>query len=220
MELLQAVNKYMGKSDNLNDFVDDTGKIKKILKLLDRLRGGDTLVAAAGDADVTRKELDRLLDAIESELQARLPKKPKPPVKRKPGSLRHATLYSDGASRGNPGKAACSVVVYDEQGDEILARTEILGVATNNVAEYRGVLLGLQLARDLAVPSIDLRLDSELVVKQLQGLYKVKHPALQPLYEQARVLLSGFISVSIEHIPRKKNMRADELANAALDGKD
>ena len=211
----------MGKSKNvLKDVVADSGKIKKILKLLATLRGGDTLATAAGTAAVSQKDLDRLLDTIESELKARLPKKPKTRVKRKPGTLQHATLYSDGASRGNPGKASCAVVLCDETGEEILTRSESLGVATNNVAEYRGVILGLQLAREFAVPSIELRLDSELVVKQLKGLYKVKHPVLKPLYEQTKILLSGFSTVSIEHIPRDQNMRADEIANEALDGKD
>lgn len=206
------------KNRHLNEYLKGAAKIRKLAELLRKLRTGDSLAGAAAAATVSKKELNQLLDVIEDELARRLPKEPSRRAQCAPGEIAHAQLYSDGASRGNPGRAACAAVLCDEGGDEILTRAELLGVATNNVAEYEGVLLGLRLARDLRVPSVALRLDSELVVRQLQGVYKVKHPALRPLHEQAKILLSGFAKVSIEHIPRAENARADELANAALDG--
>lgn len=128
--------------------------------------------------------------------------------------------YSDGGSRGNPGEAACAAIVQDADGNNLLRRAERIGKATNNVAEYRGVIMALELCQQLGAANVSLRIDSELIVKQLQGAYRVKHPDLKPLYERVRILKSSFPRCTVTHIPRAKNAEADKLVNAALDGKD
>lgn len=128
--------------------------------------------------------------------------------------------YSDGGSRGNPGRAACAAVIYDDSGDELLTRAREIGVATNNVAEYEGVVLALELCKELGAGSVVLRIDSELVARQIQGRYRVKHPDLKPYFARATSLLESFEGFSVEHVPREKNERADALVNACLDGKD
>ena len=126
--------------------------------------------------------------------------------------------YADGASRGNPGPAAIGGIVQRDHGSAVLERiSEAIGVATNNVAEWRAAIAVLAAARRLGARSVELRMDSELVVRQLQGRYQVRNAALRPLYEQARALLFGFDGVTVTHIPRARNARADKLANDALD---
>ena len=127
--------------------------------------------------------------------------------------------YTDGASRGNPGKAACAVIILDRKDEELLRRSKSLGRTTNNVAEYEGVLLALELAELLGASDLELRLDSELVVRQLNGQYKVKHPSLKPLHERARARMRSFERVTLTHVPRGENKEADSLANAELDGR-
>jgi ribonuclease HI len=127
--------------------------------------------------------------------------------------------YADGASRGNPGKAACAVIILDRKDEELLRRSKGLGRTTNNVAEYEGVLYALELAELLGASELELRLDSELVVRQINGQYKVKHPSLQPLFERARARIKKFERVTVKHIPRAENKNADALANAELDGR-
>jgi len=127
--------------------------------------------------------------------------------------------YADGASRGNPGKAACAVIILDRKDEELLRRSKSLGKTTNNVAEYEGVLYALELAELLGASELELRLDSELVVRQINGQYKVKHPSLHPLFEKARARMKKFQRVTVKHIPRKENKNADDLANAELDGR-
>ena len=126
-------------------------------------------------------------------------------------------LYTDGASRGNPGEAGTGVVILDEQGDELVATGKYLGQCTNNEAEYRALLYGLEKCAELGSGRLKVHLDSELIVKQIRGEYKVKHPNLKPLFQQAMVKLSGFASYSVSHVRREKNRRADELANRAID---
>lgn len=129
------------------------------------------------------------------------------------------TAYSDGGSRGNPGEAACAAIVYDGAGGELLRRTKRLGRATNNVAEYEGALLALALCSGLGARAVRLRLDSELVVRQIEGRYKVKHPDLKPYHARVMALAGEFSSFSVEHVRRKDNAEADKLVNQALDGK-
>ncbi|UCH85817.1 MAG: ribonuclease HI family protein [Candidatus Latescibacterota bacterium] len=129
------------------------------------------------------------------------------------------TAFTDGASRGNPGDAACAVILFDDTNEELLRRSKRIGVATNNVAEYEGVLLALELAEMLGAKELIIKLDSELVVKQLNKQYKVKHPTLKPLFERARIMIGGFRRVDVTHIPRGENKLADKLANDELDGK-
>jgi ribonuclease HI len=127
------------------------------------------------------------------------------------------TLFADGGSRGNPGPAASAAVLVDAAGETIEEIDAYLGTATNNVAEWTALLLGLQAAQRRGVRRLIVRLDSELVVKQLRGEYRVKHAALQPLHRRARALIRSFEHVDVAHIPRKQNALADRLVNRVLD---
>jgi broad specificity phosphatase PhoE/ribonuclease HI len=127
-------------------------------------------------------------------------------------------VEADGGSRGNPGPAGFGAVVLDPDTGEVLAeRAEGIGVATNNVAEYRGLIAGLTAAAELGADEVDARMDSKLVVEQLSGRWKIKHAALQPLAAEAQRLARGFARVRYEWIPRERNKRADRLANEAMD---
>ncbi len=127
-------------------------------------------------------------------------------------------VHVDGGARGNPGPAAIGVVVSDDGGAVVDELAERIGVATNNVAEYKAVLLGVARAAELGASEIELVNDSELVARQLAGTYKVKHPSMKPLYDQAMNALRRFDRWRIETVPRAQNARADELVNEALDG--
>ncbi|RDI32506.1 putative phosphoglycerate mutase [Rhodococcus sp. AG1013] len=130
-------------------------------------------------------------------------------------------VEADGGSRGNPGPAGYGAVVFDADRNRVLAeRREFLGVATNNVAEYRGLVAGLTAARDLGAREVDVRMDSKLVVEQMSGRWKIKHPDMIPLAEQARTLAGSFARVTYTWIPRAENSHADRLANEAMDGED
>jgi len=126
-------------------------------------------------------------------------------------------IYTDGGSRGNPGPAAAGVVIRDDQGRSILEAGYFLGEATNNVAEYTALILALEAASKFGADQVSLFADSELVVKQLTGEYRVRDPHLVPLFEQVQRLLIKFDSWQIQHIGRAQNRRADALVNKALD---
>jgi len=126
-------------------------------------------------------------------------------------------IFTDGGARGNPGPAAAGVVIRDGQGRSILEAGYFLGKATNNVAEYTAMLLGLEAAQKFGAEDVSLFADSELMVKQLTGEYKVRDARLAELFEQAQRLLIGFESWQIKHIRRQQNRRADSLVNKALD---
>ncbi len=128
-----------------------------------------------------------------------------------------ALLYADGAARGNPGPAGSGAVLLDERGAPLAELALSLGHATNNVAEYNALILGLEEARRRGVDEIDVRMDSLLVVRQMQGLWRIKHPGLRPLALRAGALLAGFRRCTIEHVPREQNALADALANRAID---
>lgn len=128
-------------------------------------------------------------------------------------------LFTDGASRGNPGHAGAGAVLFDEQGGELAARSAYLGTCTNNVAEYKALLLGLEEALSKGCVQVAIFLDSELIVRQIQGRYKVKNETLQPLFRQVRERLDRFQAWSIAHVPRSQNARADQLANQGIDRK-
>ena len=132
-------------------------------------------------------------------------------------SLEVWTLRCDGGSRGNPGPGALGYVLCDHTGQEIEARGEYLGVCTNNVAEYRSLIAGLAAAARHAVRTLVVRMDSELVVRQMLGQYKVKNEGLKPLYLEARDAVKGVGVVRFESVPRDDNGRADGLVNEALD---
>lgn len=128
-------------------------------------------------------------------------------------------IYTDGGARGNPGTAGCGVIICDSQGDELLEKHQAIGIATNNQAEYKAVLLAYKVLRQhFQAQAITFYSDSELLVKQLRGEYKVKNPDLKLLYEQIKQYESQYTNVRYNHVPRAKNKRADELANMAMDG--
>ena len=126
-------------------------------------------------------------------------------------------VHVDGGARGNPGPAAAAAVLATPDGDVVDEAHAFLGVATNNVAEYRGLLLGLERAKALGADEVEVVNDSELVAKQINGLYKVKHPDMRPLHAQAMQALSGFERWTVRSVPRAQNAGADALVNQALD---
>ncbi len=128
-------------------------------------------------------------------------------------------VEADGGSRGNPGPAGYGAVVFDAATGDVLAElAEAIGVATNNVAEYRGLIAGLRAALDLGADGVDVRMDSKLVVEQMAGRWQVKHPSMRPLAAEARALAARFTDITYSWIPRAQNAHADRLANAAMDG--
>jgi ribonuclease HI len=126
-------------------------------------------------------------------------------------------VHVDGGARGNPGPAAVAAVASTPEGEELAERKLYIGEATNNVAEYRAVLLGLELARDLGAEEVEVINDSELIARQIGGEYKVKHAGLRPLFTEAMESLRGFHRWSVRPVRREHNARADELVNEALD---
>ncbi|MGS2809841.1 bifunctional RNase H/acid phosphatase [Nocardia sp. MW-W600-9] len=132
--------------------------------------------------------------------------------------MNEVIVEADGGSRGNPGPAGYGAVVFAADHVRVLAeRKEYVGVTTNNVAEYRGLIAGLAAAAELGARVVTVRMDSKLVVEQMSGRWKVKHPSMIPLAEQARGLVAGFERVSFTWIPRAENSHADRLANEAMD---
>jgi ribonuclease HI len=126
-------------------------------------------------------------------------------------------VHTDGAARGNPGPAAIGIVVQDESGRTVYEASRSLGIRTNNEAEYLAFIAALEYLRESRVAAADFYLDSELVVRQLTGAYRVKEPRLQSLHAQATMLLNAVPRHAIHHVRRELNARADELANEALD---
>jgi ribonuclease HI len=127
------------------------------------------------------------------------------------------TLYADGASRGNPGPAGAGAVLFDETGRLVAELARPLGRATNNVAEYSGLILGLEEAKRRGATAVDVRMDSKLVVEQMRGLWRIKHPGLKPLALRAGELLASFPEREIRHVRREENSLADALSNRAID---
>jgi ribonuclease HI len=134
-------------------------------------------------------------------------------------TISELVVHADGASRGNPGPAAAAVVAYDTEGTELTSRAKRLGKATNNSAEYSACLLALELAADFGVPKVTVRMDSELVVRQMNGEYRIKNENLAVLAAKVRELAAGFESCVWEYVPRARNAAADKLANEILDEK-
>jgi ribonuclease HI len=126
-------------------------------------------------------------------------------------------IHVDGGARGNPGRAAIGVVVSDPDGNVLGELGEPIGETTNNVAEYRALLRGINWARELGADELEIVGDSELVARQLTGAYRVKHPSMKPLHAAALAALRPFGAWSIRTVPRAQNARADELVNRALD---
>lgn len=126
-------------------------------------------------------------------------------------------VHCDGAARGNPGPAGIGVFVTGEDGRVLEELGEGIGVATNNVAEYRAAIAGLRLAGEHGASRVLLRSDSRLLIEQLAGRFKVKNPTLQRLHQEARTQIKGFEKVTLEHVPRERNKDADRLANMGVD---
>ena len=126
-------------------------------------------------------------------------------------------VHVDGGARGNPGPAAVAAVASSPEGETLAERKAYIGEATNNVAEYRAFLLGLELARELGAEEVEVVNDSELIARQIGGEYKVKHANLKPLFAEAMRELRGFHKWAVRPVPREQNERADELVNEALD---
>lgn len=123
----------------------------------------------------------------------------------------------DGASRGNPGPAGAGAQITDDDGIVLAEIAEGLGEATNNVAEYTAVIRGLERARELGATDVLLRSDSQLLINQLNGRYRVKSPNLLPLHQRVRELAASFVSIEFEHVRRERNVEADRLANAGVE---
>ncbi len=133
--------------------------------------------------------------------------------------LGRVIVEADGGARGNPGPAGYGAVVCDAASGEVLAeRSGAIGIATNNIAEYSGLIAGLTAAAELGAREVDVRMDSKLVVEQMSGRWQIKHPGLRPLAAEAATLVRRFESVQFTWVPRDRNARADALANQAMDG--
>jgi ribonuclease HI len=125
-------------------------------------------------------------------------------------------LFVDRACRGNPGPASAGAVLYAGE-KEVGVVSKPLGVQTNNYAEYMSLILGLEMAASQKIKNLTVYADSQLMVRQINGQYKVKHPGLKPLFEKAKILIAQFDSFAMDHVRRELNQRADALANQALD---
>jgi ribonuclease HI len=134
--------------------------------------------------------------------------------------VRTIRIFCDGGSRGNPGPAGIGAVVLDADADppRVLASvSEVIGVATNNVAEYTALIRALEVAAPFGATRVEVRADSQLLVRQLEGRYRVKNAGLAPLHRRAQELLAGYREVDLQHVRREDNVDADALVNAALD---
>lgn len=127
------------------------------------------------------------------------------------------SILSDGASRGNPGPAGAGAILRDERGQVVREICQYLGFATNNQAEYAALILALEAAMEMGADTVDVALDSELVVRQLRGVYRVRNPGLAHYYRRAQSLLAQLKAASVRHVPREHNLQADLLANRAID---
>ena len=139
------------------------------------------------------------------------------PEAKAPGAGRAIRVHSDGAARGNPGPAGAGAVLTDSAGNVIARLGRYLGRQTNNVAEYEGLLLGLKHARELGYREVEVRADSQLLIRQLKGEYAVRHAGLKPLHAEALRVLRSFDRFDLQHVPREENALADEMSNRAID---
>lgn len=128
-------------------------------------------------------------------------------------------LYTDGASRGNPSPAGAGAMITDSEGAPLAEKAVYLGETTNNQAEYQALLIGLEAVIKLAPARLIIRMDSELIVRQLNGEYRVRNPDLKPLHDRARELIGQLGDVKVVHVPREENVHADRLANQAIDNR-
>jgi ribonuclease HI len=198
--------------------------MKNLALLLDALSRGESLDcswrAAGFSSREEAAEALRLLGRSLATKRTRPGGAPGPGRARAPAeggpSLERAVVYVDGASRGNPGPAAAAAVAYLPSGEELTCVARKLGSTTNNVAEYRAVIEGLRLARQLGAREVTIRLDSELVARQLSGEYRTRSPELLALAEEVSREARAFERCRFDHVPREENREADRLANRAL----
>jgi len=130
---------------------------------------------------------------------------------------RHFIIFTDGGARGNPGPAGIGVVIVDDAGNIIAQHKKYIGEATNNVAEYKALILALEKVEELGGQQVTVRMDSELIVRQMQGRYKIKDSRLKILAADVLKLIKNFQKVEFHHIPREQNKIADQLVNEAID---
>ncbi|MBA7652719.1 Bifunctional protein [subsurface metagenome] len=133
-------------------------------------------------------------------------------------NIKRVVIFADGASRGNPGSAAIGATIKNKRGKLITFISQRIGRTTNNQAEYRAIIAALEETIRLGVKQVEIKMDSELIVKQINGEYRVKKATLKPLYQQVKQLLGSLEDFTITHIPRQQNTEADNLANKALNG--
>lgn len=164
---------------------------------------------------LTREAAQKLLRGAALQLQQE--KLPLSEAKKATGPGRVVRVYSDGAARGNPGPAGAGAVLTDPSGAVIARLGRFLGNKTNNVAEYEGLLLGLKHAQELGYRQVEVRADSQLLIRQLKGEYAVRHAGLKPLHAEALRLLHAFDRYELQHVPREENALADEMSNRAID---
>lgn len=190
-----------------------------LLRELARNLPDSALCAAAPDR--TAADIRAALERVANHLApARPMAKPLPlPTAKNTGDAASLSLYTDGASRGNPGEAGAGYVIFDSQGREVFAHGKYLGQCTNNMAEYQALILGLSAAKKQGARQLSVYLDSELIVKQIKGEYRVKDEKLKPFFAQVQRLRQDFAAFRVAHVPRKQNQRADQLANEAIDNK-
>jgi ribonuclease HI len=135
-----------------------------------------------------------------------------------PGPVRRRLqIHTDGAARGNPGPAGAGAIIRDADGGTVAEIAEYLGVRTNNYAEWTAVELALERALSIGASAVDLRMDSELVARQISGRYRVKHPDLKPIHQRVMALLGRLDAYTVGHVPRELNKDADRLSNVAID---
>jgi ribonuclease HI len=181
-----------------------------------------TCAALGLDLETARKLLRGAAVALRSEKPAKPPKavapepEPKPQIGDSAGVLA-MRVFSDGAARGNPGPAGAGAVLTDAKGNVLARLGHFLGRQTNNVAEYQGLILGLRRAQEMGAREVEVRADSQLMIRQLAGQYAVRNAALKPLHAEALRLLRGFARYGLQHIPREQNSLADEMSNRAID---
>jgi ribonuclease HI len=186
-------------------------------QLLLALAEHDSLDSACAALGIEKDDARRLLRGAAKQLGAATDAGPKHTVHTtSPGQIRRVRVSSDGAARGNPGPAGAGAVVMDDKGHVLAKLGRFLGRQTNNVAEYEGLLLGLRRARAMGAREVEVRADSQLLIRQLQGSYAVKNEVLRRLHAEALALLRAFDKYELTHVPREENALADEMSNRAI----
>jgi ribonuclease HI len=186
-------------------------------ELLLALAEHETLAAASAALGIDKEQARRQLRGAARQLGGGEPEATKAARVTSPGEVRKVRVFTDGAARGNPGPAGAGAVIVDSEGRVLARLGRFLGKQTNNVAEYQGLLLGLRRARQLGAREVEVRADSQLLIRQLQGKYAVRNEVLRRLHEEALALLRSFDRFELVHVPREQNALADEMSNRAID---